>query len=113
VLIDIGEKVHIITRRLFDENLRRHFVGEVIAAEGVIVRLEGYSFIYDDFKTQYLKSPEKRTSIFDLAESGYIINIIPKKVDIKKLEYKTIDRSYLVITDGEFSLGINEFGIHR
>lgn len=114
MLIEIGEQVHIATRRLFDENIRRHFVGKVIAAEGVVVRLEGYSFIYDAHKNQYLKSHEVRTSIFDLAESGYIVNIIPSDIDIEKLAYKTVDREHLVITDGEsFSLGINEFGVNR
>ncbi len=38
-------KVHIITRRLFDENIRHTFVGEIVAAKGVIDRTEGCSFI--------------------------------------------------------------------
>jgi hypothetical protein len=40
-----GEKVHVITRRLFDNDLRRHFVGEVKAVSDVAVRLEGYAFV--------------------------------------------------------------------
>lgn len=114
MLIEIGEKVHIITRRLFDENVRRHFAGEVVAAEGVVVRTEGFTFIYDAKANAYLKAPERQISIFDLSESGYIVNIIPKNVDIDKLSYKTVDRTHLVITDGEsFSLGIHEFGVNR
>lgn len=114
MLVKIGEKVHIIMRRLFDEYIRRHFVDEIVTAEGVIVRTKGYSFIYDAFKNQYLQSPEKRISIFDLSESGYIVNIIPKSVNIEKLTYKTVERSHLVITDGSsFNLGIDEFSVHR
>ena len=114
MLIEIGEKIHLVTRRLFDENIRRHFVGEVVAVEGVVARTEGYTFIYDAKANQYHKAPEKQTTIFDLAESGYIVNIIPKNVDIDKLSYKTVDRSHLVITDGEsFSLGVHEFGVNR
>lgn len=114
MLIEIGEKAHIVTRRLFDENIRRHFVGEVVAVDGVVARMEGYTFIYDAKKNQYLKAPEKQISIYDLSESGYVVNIISKDVDIEKLEYKTVDRVHLVITDGElFSLGIHEFGVNR
>lgn len=114
MLIEIGEKVHIVTRRLFDESIRRHFVGEVVAADGVVARMEGYTFIYDAKKNQYIKAPGKQISIYDLSESAYIVNVISKEVDIEKLIYKTIDRVHLVITDEKsFSLGIHEFGINR
>ena len=43
-----GEKVFVITRRLFDEDLRRHFVGEVQEITNVAMRVQGYSFVFDD-----------------------------------------------------------------
>jgi len=47
MIVSANEKVHIITRRLFDEDLRRHFAGVVLeVAEGTI-RAIGYAFIYD------------------------------------------------------------------
>jgi hypothetical protein len=41
VVLEEGEKVHVIARRFFEDDLRRHFVGEVQAVTESAVRLEG------------------------------------------------------------------------
>ena len=50
MLVEIGEKVHIAVRRMFETDLRRHFVGEIKAANDSVVRLIGYSIVYDKNK---------------------------------------------------------------
>ena len=47
MVVEPGEKLFIVTRRLFEGDLRRHFVGEVKAATESTVRLEGYTFVFD------------------------------------------------------------------
>ena len=64
-------------RRKYDGQLQRHFAGQVDAVDGATVRATGYVFIYDDDKAQYVKKESQRTTILDLAESGYIVNFIP------------------------------------
>jgi hypothetical protein len=101
-------------RRSYESQLQRHFVGQVDAADGAVVRATGYVFIYDDDKAQYIKKDEPRTTILDLAESGYIVNFIPANVNIEDLRYEVIDRTYLAFTDGrDFLLDINEFSTRR
>jgi hypothetical protein len=57
------------------------------------------------------KKPEKRISVIDLSESGYIVNLIDKAVALEHISYKYEQAVGLVATDGkEFSLNINEFG---
>jgi len=113
MVVKIGEKLHIITRRKFDQDLRRHFVGIVLALEGSIVRMEGYTFVFDAHKDVYIKRPEKRIRIFDLSDSGHIVNVIPKEAELEKVTYK-ISELRLFVTDGKsFSLEINEFGPKR
>ena len=41
MVIDKGEKIHIVTRRNFEGDLRRHFVGEVVEVQDAAVRIEG------------------------------------------------------------------------
>jgi hypothetical protein len=36
MIIEVGEKLHVATRRFFPGDVRRYFVGEVIAAAHVI-----------------------------------------------------------------------------
>lgn len=48
--LDIGEKVHIIERRYFEEDLRRHLVGEVVKSTENAIRVEGHVWIFDKVK---------------------------------------------------------------
>jgi hypothetical protein len=114
MIIGKGEKIHVMMRRMFEGQVRRHLAGEVLQAEGSVVRVRGFVFIYDETKAQYVKKANERTTILDLSESGYIVNVLPESVIVGELRYETIDRTFLVVVDGRgFSLDINEFGVKR
>ena len=112
MIIEPGEKVHIFVRRNFEGELRRHFIGEVTAVQGSVVRLFGNSIVFDKTKNVFVKGKGERITIVDLAESGYIVNVIPKSVVISELVYKQNIEKQLVLTDEKsFTLDINEFGV--
>ena len=111
MVIEKGNKVHVIYRALYDSSTRRHFLGEVVAAEGALCRLEGYVFVLDPESDLYKKKPEKRITIIDLAESGYIVNVLDQNVVLADVAYKYLENIGRVATDGKgFVLDINEFG---
>lgn len=114
MLVSQGEKVHVVYRRMFDGDVRRHFVGEVVDSYETTARLQGFVFVYDSIKSQFDRKPEARTTIIDLAESGHIVNVIPRSVEIDKLQYMISAQKRLVITDNQgFALDIHEFGSNR
>lgn len=109
-----GEKVHVVTRRRFEGDLRRHFVGEVQAATESTARIDGYVFIFDAFSNKFVKGSERGVRIFGLVDSGNIISIIPQSVNVEKVSYQIHLDNRLVLTDGEsFQLDINEFSAYR
>lgn len=111
MIIDVGEKLHIMYRSLYEKSTRRHFIGEVVAVKDALCRLEGFVFIYDDKKTEFFKKAELRTTIVDVAESGFIVNVIDPSVVLEQVCYKYVQDIGLVATDNRsFSLNINEFG---
>ena len=111
MIIETGEKVHVMYRALYESSSRRHFLGEVKAAEGPVCRLEGFVFVYDQKKTEFIRKEERRTTLVDLSESGYITNIIDREENLEMVVYRYIQGIGLVATDNkEFSLNINEFG---
>jgi hypothetical protein len=111
MIIATGQKVHLAYRALFENSSRRHFLGEVMAAEGATCRLKGYAFVLDQKTGVFSKRPEKRTTVVDLSESGYIVNIIDSDIDLSAVTYKYIRDVGLVITDDkDFEMNINEFG---
>ena len=109
-----GEKVHIIYRRNFETEVRRHFIGEITESNESIVRLQGKAVIFDTSKNMYIKKTETRITIIDLSESGYIVDIIDKSINIDDLSYSTDQNKRLILTDNKnFKLDINEFGLNR
>ncbi len=111
MIIAKGDKVHLIYRALFEQSIRRHFVGEVTANDGALCRIVGHAYIYDEQEGTYTRRPETRTTIANVAESGYIVNVIDSDVDLDDVCYRYIGEVGLVVTDGKhFVLNINEFG---
>ena len=111
-MIEIGDKVHVVYRALYEHSTRRHFVGLVTHSEDAIVRLEGYAYVMDAHTRMFLRKPEKRNTIIDLAESGYIANLIPRDVVLENVQYRYLKDVGLVATDDlNFTLDINEFSL--
>jgi hypothetical protein len=105
-----GEKVFIIARQLFEKDLRRHFVGEVIESSETTTRLRGYTFVYDDASGDFLRREELRTRVFSLTDAGYIINLLPGEALIEEVSYQTNDKNQRVLTDGKtFQMNVSEF----
>jgi hypothetical protein len=114
MVVEAGEQVHVIYRPIFEGSVRRHFLGEVTACEGTVCRLEGYAFVYDPKLTTFVRKPDKRITFIDLAESGYIVNIVGQGVVLDDVIYRYASGIGLVATDGEnFSLDVNEFSVRN
>ncbi|MBT8340031.1 MAG: hypothetical protein KJP07_08460 [Desulfatitalea sp.] len=114
MIIEISEKVHIVVRRTFETDLRRHFIGEVKAVNHSIARIEGYFMVFDKSKNTFIKKPSLRDTIMDLSSCGYWVNIIPRNIDINELKYVYSSNNQLILTDeNAFKLDINEFGALR
>ena len=109
-VIDVGDKLHIITRRLFEDDIRRHFVGEVTGVSGELQEVQGYTFVFNSGTNEYKKNPELRTRIFSLGQAGFIVNKIPHEVAIESLDYRFIEKRLVVTDSKNFALDINEFG---
>jgi G3E family GTPase len=103
----VGEKVHIIERKYFPEDLQRHMVGEIIQSSESVLRIKGYVWIRDPIKGFVRKTGKRDRVVYPSDRTT--INIIPKEVDIGDIKYLNVEKT-LVVTDGKnFSLDITEF----
>jgi len=110
MVLQKGEKVFIITRRLFQQDLRRHFAGEVIECDGSTARVSGYAFVYDDATNDFIRREEIRTRIFSLVDGGLIINLISADANLEDVRYTTNEKHQRILTDGKtFQMNISEF----
>ncbi|MBM4432814.1 MAG: hypothetical protein FJ025_02290 [Chloroflexi bacterium] len=112
MILDIGEKVHIIERSYFPEDQRRHFIGEIIRCTGNTVRVRGHAWVFDNMKGQFVQKREERERVIQLGER-IIANVIPRQVNLSEVKYKATERT-LIVTDGKsFNLDISEFKTMR
>lgn len=112
MVVHQGEKIHIIIRRRFENDLRRHFIGEIIEVDGLLARTEGYVFVLDTTNNQYIRRKDMRTRLVSLADSGNIINVLPANADLQNTKYveETTEQRLVVTDEKTFELDINEFG---
>ena len=113
MLLDRGEKLHVIQRRLFDADTRRHFVGEVLAVDGPAARVEGYAFVFDTLRGGFERKPELRVRLVPLNDARLIITVLPRETEVEQCRY-AVEGGRLVLTDGkQLKLDVNEFGARR
>lgn len=111
MILDVGEKVHIIERRSFKDDTRRHFVGEVIRCTETSIRVAGYDWAIETIRG-FVRKPGKKERVVIFNE-GLIINVIPREVNIDDVQYKINEQRNQVVTDGKnFSLDITEFTVN-
>ena len=114
MLLVAGENIHVIVRRSFADDIRRHFLGEVVTLDENAVRVRGFTFVYDQNENSYVKRLDRRERIISLVDVGNIINVIPKTVELDDMNYCMSDQNRLVISDGKsYQLDINEFSAIR
>lgn len=110
-LLRPGEKIHVMHRRRFDKDVRRHFVGQVEAYEHGVARASGYVFVTDDLnKHLFVKRPDRRVKLVPVSSGDVIVNVIPDTVDLERVSYELKDRT-LAVTDGSgWTMDVKEFG---
>lgn len=108
-LVRIGESVHLIERRIFQGDVRRHFVGTIEACSQGALRVRGYLFVYDSGSSKFQRKPEHRTRIIPL-DNRVIINVLPDGLSLEDVRYAHDSEGNLTLTDGsDFELDISEF----
>lgn len=110
-ILQPGEIIHVIHRRRFEKDVRRHFVGRVEACEAGVARAAGYVFVIDDLSQHlFTKRPDRRTKLVPFASGDVIVNVLPETVDIELVRYE-LDGRKLWVTDGnDWKMDVKEFG---
>lgn len=109
-MLEAGDLIHVITRRTFEGDVRRHFVGEVVDADGRCARVHGYAFVLDPTRNEFVRKRQPRTRILGIADSGNVIVVLPHGVDLESLRYDSSNRKMLLTDGHSFSMDVNEFG---
>jgi len=109
MILQKGEKIHVIHRRHFDKDPHRHFIGIVDECENGLARVTGHIYTVDTVKYEFFRRSEMRTRIVALASGDVIINIVPPSVDLEKVTYKQEKKSVRVTDGSDWHMDISDF----
>ena len=88
MILKPGEKIHVVHRRYFENEARRHFIGVVEEYDAVgLARVAGHVYTVDRSKYTFVRRPEKRIRIISLVSGNALVNVIPDFVDLDKIIY--------------------------
>ena len=85
MLLNQNDVVLISHRRMFQQDEPRFFLGRVIACDGPLIKLGGYSFVKDATAGKIVRKDEERIKVLSLASCGYIVYQLPQGVDIQRV----------------------------
>lgn len=108
MILKPGEKVHVIHRRYFEKEARRHFVGTVDAYEGGVARVTGYVYTVDRAKYVFIRRPEKRTRLISLVSGDTLVNVLPDSVNLEKIVYMQEKKAVRVTDGSEWFIDLSE-----
>jgi hypothetical protein len=108
MILQRGEKIHVIHRRHFEQEAHRHFVGIVEEYDNGVARVVGHVFTVDKTRFAFVRRADARTRIISLASGELVVNVLPSTVDLDKVVYKQ-EQNILRVTDGsDWHMDISE-----
>jgi hypothetical protein len=109
MILQKGEKIHVIHRRNFEKDPHRHFLGIVEAYENGIARVAGHIYTVDTVKFSFFRRPERRVRIISLNTGDVLVNVLPHSVDLEKVIYKPEKKSVRVTDGSDWFMDISDF----
>tara|TARA_R110002167_G_scaffold61045_1_gene172138 strand:- start:308 stop:649 length:342 start_codon:yes stop_codon:yes gene_type:complete len=103
-----GEKIFVVSRRYFESDTRRHFVGEVDDSTVNVVRATGFVFVMNP-NNAFERKPEMRTRVFPLSDARVMIHVIPPTTVLNKVRYVIKDNRLHLWDDDDFFYDVDEF----
>jgi len=108
-MLEQGEKVLIVHRRLFEKDTPRFFMGEVQAYDAGIAKVKGYTFVKDLFSGNMKRKSASRIKIISIVSGTFIVYQLPVTVLLDSVRFELDQDGGLVLTDdGGFSMDVAE-----
>lgn len=107
-ILDCGDRLLIVTRRLFPGDVPFHFVGIVDRATQNAILIHGYAFVFEN--GAFVRCRGQRSRVFPL-DNQVILSVLPDDVDVSRVHYERGEDGQVSVTDGQqFRIDVREFG---
>ena len=100
-MLDPGDKVLVVHRRLYEKDVTRYFVGEVLEYDSGIAKVQGYTFVKDMFTGAMQKKTDLRTKLLAVVSGTLIVYQLPSALPLDSLNVSLNQDGGLVLTDDQ------------
>ena len=107
MLIEVGEVIHVLMRRYFDGQPKRHFLGKITQIEGMCVRARGYTFMTGTSEPGFRKQDTIGERLISLHDDSTIVTVMPSGFDVERATY-SMRSGFVVVTDGKHEAELDE-----
>ena len=110
-MLNEGDKVLVVHRRLFRGDAAHYLVGRVDAYEAGLVKVTGHSYIRDPYTGRMLEKTEPRTKILALTSGTLIVYQLPPATVLESLAFTWVE-GRLSASDGQgFAMNLGEVAL--
>lgn len=111
MILQEGDKLLVVHRRLFEGDKARYFIGIVDGYEHGITKVTGYTWVREQFGGNFTRKGDLKTKIFSIASGTLIIYLLPQEVDLNALQLEHFKDGREILTDGsKFKMDLAEHG---
>ena len=108
MVLQSGNKVLIVQRRLFEKDSPRFFVGTVDVCEAGLVKVTGYTHFQDKMTGHVQRKDDVRTKVIPIASGTVLVYLLSDDTRIDDLHFIHTS-SQVMITDGSnFRMDLTE-----
>ena len=109
MILDKGDKILAVHRRLFREDQPRYFTGVVDRCEDGLALVTGHSWVREPVSGEILRKPDRRQKLISLNSGTLILYRLDRRVRMENLEMRHGPTNEVVLSDGaELAVDLTE-----
>ena len=109
MLVEPGNHLLIVHRRLFETDHSRFFVGKVEGYDCGIARVSGYSYGRDHLNSKFIRKPDLRTKLIGITSGSLIIYCLPNDISLDDVAFDVTEAGLKLNCPPNVSLILSEY----
>ena len=109
MVLEPGNHLLIVHRRLFEADHSRFFVGRVEGYDSGVARVSGYSFGRDHLNSKFIRKPDLRTKLIGIGSGTLIIYCLPNDISLEVVVFDVTESGLKLVCPPDVSLNLSEY----
>lgn len=110
MVLNAGDKVLVVHRRLYELDETRYFVGVVEAYDAGVAAVTGRTWVRDQFSSRLVAKNDERTKIIAFASGAFLSYRLPASTDLAlvRIEHDSATRRVTLTDDRSIMMDLTE-----